>query len=40
MSRTTRTVLIVVAVVLVVLLGLHIVAPSMMSSLAEAIHGL
>lgn len=39
MSRTMRAVLIVVAVVLVVLVGLHLVAEPMMSSLREAIHG-
>jgi hypothetical protein len=39
MSRTARTVLIVVGVVFAVLTALHVFAAPLMSSLRETIHG-
>ena len=40
MSKTMQAVLIVAAVVLLVMAGLHIFAAPMMSSLHHAIHGM
>jgi hypothetical protein len=39
MSRTARTVLVVVGVVLAVLAALHVFAAPLMSSLRKTIHG-
>jgi hypothetical protein len=39
-SRTARTLLVVVGVVLAVLIALHVFAAPLMSSLREFIHGL
>jgi len=39
MSRASKSVLVVLAVVLVVIVALHIFAGPLMSSLAQAIHG-
>jgi hypothetical protein len=39
-SRTAKTILIVVGLVLVVLVALHIFAAPMMDSLRETIHGI